>query len=144
MSRRSYQVAWPGLAIILLGCLRSSAVWIYHPSTVVNLTFGVAQSLGGSKPLRSLNDIVVRDCYRDGVKQETFWEVTDRRKTTDDAPLKIHYGDTPNRFSAWVAPKPLAPGCYEITVTGEGVSASTRFNVLENGQIVELPRSRPS
>ena len=144
MKRRAYQAASLGISIILIGCLRASSIWIDHPSTVANLTFGIAQSRGGSKPLRSLNEVTVRDCYRDGASQETFWQVSQRKNISETAPLKIHYGVTPNGFAAWVPPKSLTPGCYEVTASGEGISASTRFNVLQHGDIVALARNGQS
>jgi hypothetical protein len=142
MGHRAYRRSCPVLLFALLGCLGKASIWITTPSSVGNLTFGLAETRGGSKPLSSLENVVVQTCFEAGSKQEVYWEITDRRAVPSHIPLRIQYGVTPKGFTTWVEPKPLSPGCFEVTIRGEAISTGTNFTVLANGAVIELPKSR--
>lgn len=129
------------LSALLTACQDKATVWIESPGTATNLTFGLAQTRSDSTTAVSdLTDFAVRSCYREGESPDVYWEIESRVHPAV-IPTRVRYGSNPTGFTTWVKPQPLDPGCYEVTVKGESVSASARFTVAADGRITELSRT---
>lgn len=122
--------------MLLASCLRPSAIWIEPGSTLRALTFGLAQRPGGTQPVESLHVILLRTCYEAGKEQAVLWEARGPDLTDGSAPTGIQYGVAPPSFRNVRGPEALEPGqCYEVSVSGEGISSSLSFSSDSTGNL---------
>src|SRR5205814_3323985 len=107
-------------------------------ATARALTFGLARERGGSQPVFDLNYVAVRTCYVLKQGQETFWELRGELPRGVAPPLRVPYGGKVPGFEDVVGARALRPGCYEASISGEGVSATAKFNVGPSGTVTEV------
>lgn len=121
--------------------MRDSAVWLEPGSTAENIVFGIGAERGGTAPISNLNYVAVRTCDSAAVAQQTRWQVRGEVQDGERPPARISYGVVPRGFSEEHPAEPLGPGCYEVLVSGHGISASVRFAIQPNGRIIEEPEN---
>jgi hypothetical protein len=121
------------------GCMSKSAVWIEAGSNAQRLVFGIATEVRGSDPVDSLTGLEVQSCYSDVNQQRTSWQVGGDL-TGESVPIQVIYGSAPPSFMTGVKAQELAPGCYEVNVSGNGIASTAIFDVLSDGSVVERDR----
>lgn len=109
--------------------MRKAEAWLDPSASVSRPVFGIARSRADMKAVASLNYVAVRSCYVPSGEQETFWQVRAGGVGLDEPPVRISYGLPPRGFTTEIPPTELRSGCYEVLLSGEGVSASVRFTI---------------
>lgn len=124
---------------VLAGCLRPAAIWIGRGATVRTLVFMITRERESLAPVADLREFVIRTCHdTTGAKERTIWRVT-RLRNQGRPPVTLRYGVVPENFSATADPGPLNPGsCYEAGADGDGISATLRFRIRQDGTVLEI------
>ena len=129
------------LLALLAGCLRPAVIWIEPGATADNLVFLVARRQDNREPVEDLRLIEVKTCYvSTKIDQRVLWMATRSGDAHTRPPIRIQYGDAPEGFATSTAPVRLTQGCFEASISGEGVSAVRRFEVGSSRSLVEIIR----
>lgn len=118
--------------VLLAGCPKKTAVWVKGGSTVSNLVLGLSNTRGGADKVL-IGVLRVDGCGQpNDTRSAAQWVMT----STDDAqPIsEVTYGHAPSGYTTTEGPLPLAPGCYQVTISGTGRST---FQVDSGGAVVE-------
>lgn len=105
--------------------------------TAEHLSFGLAKERGDTQPVYHLDHVVVKTCYASGTAQETLWLATREVRDGGHPPTSVVYGSPPPGFTSRTPSRPLPPGCYEASVSGNGISSTARFTVRSDGLVRE-------
>jgi hypothetical protein len=128
---------------LVTGCMRRSAVWLVPHSTAEHLRFGYGATRGSSEPLADLQWMRVSACGvgpgEHTVGERVLWLASG--SAVDPAALAgtVLYGEPPRGLVTRRGPKPLVPGCYVFSISGNGISASVCFEVPVQGEVYKSP-----
>lgn len=126
--------------ILAASCMRPGIIWLDGASTSQRVVFGVAKHRGEDKPVADLRTFSLKSCYvAADVPQGVYWQATGRI-LEGPPPLRVTYGVAPNGFQNATPPALLVPGCYDASISGEGVSSTVRFELRSDGSVVEKKR----
>lgn len=89
----------------------------------------------GETPLPTVGEFAVTHC-RPQQLRSVVWQIQRVNPPRSEAPLRITYGRTPPGFRHLVAPRPLAPGCYQALATTPSAGSLT-FRVLSDTLVAE-------
>lgn len=142
MMKRSLQILLLSLMLLLACMMRRASMWIESESTATDLTFMVAQERGGTHPVLDLDYIAVRTCPVQDQEQVIVWQSVGLTPSSQEIPTRYEYGVAPLGFRNQIGPKPLTPGCYEASISGQGIAASVRLVVRSDGRVEEMAKSR--
>jgi hypothetical protein len=119
--------------------MRRAAVWIEPGATRDHLRFGVAQARGSNDPVENVNDVRVTSCEVPSrgrhVSDHVMWLASGSAWGKPVAAVNFGYGEAPTGLVTRSGPEPLAAGCYVISISGTGVSASEQFEVRTDGTV---------
>jgi hypothetical protein len=121
------------------GCRLKASAWVVSGSRSERLVIGVAQERGSRIPVEDLDEFTITTCPSDRASRQDVWTIT-ATATLRTIPTAIRYGVVPSGFKGPSAAPTLSPGCYEAFVIGTGIAASSRFDVHEDGAVVEATR----
>jgi hypothetical protein len=122
-------------APLVIGCPQIAHVWLEPNATNQHLSFGIGRT--PSKPGGvAIGVFRVDPCqFRDG--SQPAWVISDN--TADDKTGHVEYGRIPSGFSEDRKAIPLAPGCYQASVSGS--PGRIAFDILPSGEV--RARSEP-
>ena len=128
---------------LVAGCMRRSAVWLEPHSTAEHLRFGYGATQGSSEPLADLQWMRVSACgvgpRERGVGERVLWLASGSAIDPAARVGTVAYGEPPHGLVTREGPKPLAPGCYVLSISGNGISASVCFEVPRQGEVYTSP-----
>ena len=125
------RIAWLAGVIGLTACPQRTAVWIEQGSTASHVIFGIADTRHGSGRV-SIGVVRVYGCEAPDGGQGAMWVVSPKNGTANVHQLV--YGETPPGFVSDQGPRPLAPGCYRVAISGTG---RTQFTIDATGAVTE-------
>ena len=131
------------IAFLVLGlvtaCMHGAAVWIEPGATRDHLRFGVAQARGTNEPVENVSDVRVTSCevasHGQRVSDHVLWLASGSAWGRPAAAVSFAYGEAPIGLVTRTGPEPLAAGCYFISISGTGISASEQFEVRTDGTV---------
>ena len=125
------------------GCMRPSAVWLEPGSTLEHLRFGYGARRGSHEPLDDLQLMEVAACgvgpRERRVGERVFWLASGSAIDSTALAGVVSYGEPPRGLVTRRGPKPLVPGCYVFSISGNGISASVCFEVPRQGEVYKSP-----
>lgn len=128
---------------VLTACPQKTQVWIQPGSSANNLVFVFGKDLGEEREV-ALGDIQVFRCAdtdvafdnKEAIRRAVWWTLTQNSAISRS---RAKYGELISGFQTLAGPKTLDPDCYFVGISGTG---ETRFEVLRDGTITELPRRK--
>ena len=123
------------------GCMRQSAVWLEPGSTLEHLRFGYGARRGSHEPLDDLQLVQVAACgvgpRERRVGERVLWLASGNVSDATALAGAVSYGEPPRGLVTRRGPERLAPGCYVFSISGNGISASTCFEISAQGGITQ-------
>ena len=134
----------PRLLVVLglaAGCMRHSAVWLEPGSTLEHLRFGYGARRGSHEPLDDLQLMEVAACgvgpSERRVSERVFWLASGSAIDPTALAGVVSYGEPPRGLVTRRGPERLVPGCYVFSISGNGISAGTCFEISAQGGITQ-------
>ena len=120
-------------ALVVLGCPQRTAVWLADGSTARRLVFRLSDERDGSRAV-AVGGVRVDRCDREPTGEGAEWLVGPRNGT--EPTRELTYGVAPPGWETDQGPRPLTPGCYQVTTSGTGRAT---FDVAPDGRATERP-----
>jgi len=120
-----------------IACPQRTAVWVEPGSSQNHLVLRIADRVGGKGRI-ALAGLRVDRCGDSNVGTTGPWIIHGMGGTSDST-VQVVYGEVPAGFEETHPAEPLASGCYEVTISGNG---RTRFDVLDDGTIAPRPQDK--
>lgn len=117
--RYGVSLALVGIAILVTGCPKQTAIWVEEGSTSTRLLFRIASERGAEVPV-NFQVLNVSRCE----SGERYWVISSTHEGVSP-PLQVQYGVVPEGYATSVEAKPLGPGCYLASVIGTGRATFT-------------------
>lgn len=130
------------LPALFAACSRPAAIWLEPGSTVASLRFSYARERGTARPLASLEGIRVTRCGvgpGESIGQQVVWSAVAASGALHDVAGSFAYGAPPQGMQTSRQPQALVPGCYVVSISGTGVSASECIEIRADGAAVVSP-----
>lgn len=117
--------------VICAACPQRTAVWVTHAPNAIGPVLHVSDVRGGTRPVE-IGGVRVDPCGHEAAGDGAMWVVGPRVGTA--ATRELAYGVAPAGWESVQGPKPLTPGCYQVTISGTGRAI---FDVHRDGAIAE-------
>ena len=124
---------------LVTACMHRAAVWVEPGATRDRLRFIVGQARGSTEPVANVTDLRVATCEGTSRGQHAsnrvMWLASGSAWGKPAAAVNFAYGEAPLGLVTHSGPEPLAAGCYVISISGAGISASEHFEVQTDGTV---------
>ena len=124
--------------IMTTACMKRSAIWVMPGSTAQRLVLLVGEKRGGATGLLEVDQLRVATCRSSSQPSRPsreMWSLRSSDHPNGHALTRIAYADVVPGFKSEAAAEALVPGCYEASISGIGISASTEFLVSPDGHV---------